>query len=125
MGALGCGEAALRERDLERLARYRMLDDTFTRAAFRGDLPLAQRVLRTITGIGSLELVEGETQRDPRRATGSRSPALDVFGTDASGTQYDLEVQSGSDLEPRRFRYYGSAMDVDALPAGRPYEELQ
>ena len=118
------GEAALRERDLERLARFRLLDDTFMRVVFRGNLPLAQRVLRTITGIGTLVLTGGETQRDLRRATGSRSPALDAFGTDASGTQYDLEVQSGSDLEPRRFRYYGSAMDVDALPAGRPYAEL-
>jgi hypothetical protein len=49
---------------------------------------------------------------------------LDVWGVDAKGTQYDLEVQIGDDLEPLRFRYYGSAMDVDALPSGHEYQEL-
>ena len=112
------------KRDLERLERYRLLDDTFMRQAFRGQLPLAQHVLRTITGIGDLTLTAEETQRDLRRAAGSKSPVLDVWGTDAGGTQYDLEVQVGDGLEPRRFRYYGSAMDVDSLGAGEDYEAL-
>ena len=112
------------ERDLERLGRYRLLDDTFMRQAFRGQPELAQHVLRIITGIGDLELAEEETQRDLRRVTGSKSPVLDVWGTDASGTQYDMEVQLGSGLEPLRVRYYGSAMDVDALAAGEDYGGL-
>ena len=71
-----------------------------------------------------LTLVKEETQHDLKRATGSKSPVLDVWGTDGSGTQYDMEVQAGSGLDPLRFRYYGSAMDVDALPAGEDFDAL-
>ena len=113
-----------RMRDRERLARFRLIDDTFMRAAFRDQLPLAQHVLRKLTGIPTLVLAESETQRDLNRATGSRGVVLDVYGEDESGNQYDLEIQTGSNLNPRRFRYYGSAMDIDSLPAGAPYDDL-
>ena len=113
-----------RAKDLMRLERYRLLDDTFMRQAFRGQLALAQHVLRIITGLGSLELVKEETQRDLKRATGAKSPVLDVWGTDGAGTQYDMEVQKGSELDPLRFRYYGSAMDVDVLASDRDYDAL-
>lgn len=112
------------QRDLERLERFRLLDDTFMRQVFRGQRELAQHVLRIITGIGDLVLGENETQRDLKRVAGSKSVVLDVWGEDSAGTQYDLEVQTGSGLEPRRFRYYGSAMDVDALLPGCDYDEL-
>lgn len=111
-------------RDLERLERFRMLDDTFMRQVFRGQLELAQHVLRIITGLDGLKLVKEETQHDLKRATGSKSPVLDVWGTDGAGTQYNMEVQKGSDLDPLRFRYYGSAMDVDALAADEDYSRL-
>ena len=111
--AIDVGEKRLRE-DLERLERFRLLDDTFMRQVFRGQLGLAQHVLRILTGLDGLTLVKEETQHDLKRATGSKSPVLDVWGTDGSGTQYDMEVQAGSGLDPLRFRYYGSAMDVDA-----------
>ena len=102
-------------RDRERLARFRLIDDTFMRAAFRDQLPLAQHVLRKLTGIPTLVLAESETQRDLNRATGSRGVVLDVYGKDESGNQYDLEIQTGSNLNPRRFRYPHSRT---ALPAG-------
>ena len=121
--AIDVGEKRLRE-DLERLERFRLLDDTFMRQVFRGQLGLAQHVLRILTGLDGLTLVKEETQHDLKRATGSKSPVLDVWGTDESGTQYDMEVQAGSDLDPMRFRYYGSAMDVDALPAGEDFDAL-
>lgn len=111
-------------RDLERLERFRVMDDTFMRQVFRGQLELAQHVLRIITGIGGLVLVREETQRDLKRVAGSKSVELDVWGTDEAGTQYDMEVQLGSGLEPLRFRYYGSAMDVEVLTSGKDYDEL-
>ena len=115
---------ARRQRDLERLEKLRVLDDTFMRQVFKDNLPLAQHVLRIVTGIGDLTLVREETQRDLKRLAGSHSVILDVWGEDSLGNQYDLEVQGGSGLEPRRFRYYGSGMDVESLRPNRPYEEL-
>ncbi|MBR3157830.1 MAG: hypothetical protein IKF14_01880 [Atopobiaceae bacterium] len=111
-------------KDLERLARFRVLDDTFMRQVFKDQRELTQHVLRVLTSIRGLVLVDHETQRDLKRLVGSKSVVLDVWGTDPKGTQYDMEVQSGSDLDPLRFRYYGSAMDVEALPAGADYGDL-
>lgn len=42
------------KRNLEQLAAYRPLDDDFMRELFRDNLPLAQYVLRVITGIDDL-----------------------------------------------------------------------
>ncbi len=38
------------EEALARIARFRVMDDTFMRQVFRDDAPLTQRVLRTLTG---------------------------------------------------------------------------
>lgn len=118
----GVGERL--RKDLERLAGYRVIDDTFMRAVMKDNRELAQRALRTMTGIGDLELVSEETQRDLKRVVGSRSTVLDVYCTDGAGNQYDMEVQGGDDLDPLRFRYYGSSMDVDFLERGHGYGEL-
>ena len=115
---------ARRQRDLERLERFRVLDDTFMRQVFKDNLPLAQHVLRIITGIKDLVLLREDTQQDLKRLAGSHSVALDVWGEDPWGNQYDLEVQCGSNLEPKRFRYYGSSMDIESLLAGKDYSAL-
>lgn len=113
------------EADLQRLEALRPIDDDFMRALFQGQLDLAQDTLRTITGIADLVLVREETQRDVKRLAGARSVVLDVYGEDSAGRRYDLEVQrAGSGAEPRRARYHGAAMDVEALGAGRDFTEL-
>lgn len=109
---------------LERIERLRPLDDTFMRAMFRGQPRLVEHVVGVITGIPGLRVVEDHTQYDLKMVGGARSVALDVMAKDAEGTLYDLEVQTGSDLEPFRFRYYGSCMDVDFLGAGEDYDTL-
>lgn len=111
-------------KELGRLERYRVLDDTFMRAVLRDNLPLAQHVLRVLTGLRDLALVEAETQRDVKSLVGSRSAVLDAYGADDAGRVYDLEVQRGSGLDPLRFRYYGSGMDADWLPAREDYRRL-
>ena len=50
------------EDDLRIIENYRPLDDDFMRELFRNDLPLAQLVLRIITGIDDLKLTSQETQ---------------------------------------------------------------
>lgn len=113
------------EADLRRLAALRPIDDDFMRVMFQGQLALAQDVLRTITGVADLTLVCEEVQHDVRRLAGARSVVLDVYGEDAAGRRYDLEVQrAGTGADPRRARYHGSAMDVEALGAGRDFSDL-
>ena len=76
-------ESQWHEDDLRTIENYRPLDDDFMRELFRNDLPLAQLVLRIITGIEDLELTKEETQYDLKRLLGSRSICLDVSGQTA------------------------------------------
>lgn len=115
----------LYEEDLQRLRGFRPMDDDFMRMLFRKNLPLAQLVLRIITGIDDLIITEEETQYDLKRLVGARSLCLDVYGTDSSGKKYDLEIQrADSGARPHRARYHSSAMDVENLSANQEFEEL-
>ena len=80
------------EEDLQRLRGFRPIDDTFMRCLFRDNLPLAQMVLRIITGKQDLVLTREETQKDLKRLLGARSLCLDVHGVDSEDREYDLEV---------------------------------
>ena len=113
------------EDDLRTIENYRPLDDDFMRELFRNDLPLAQLVLRIITGIKDLKLTSQETQYDLKRLLVSRSICLDVFGTDSMGRQFDLEIQRADrGATPQRARYHSSAIDAEFLKAKDQFEEL-
>ena len=122
-------EAQRRERqhrqDLERLRRFRPIDDTFMRGLFKDNLPLAELVLRIITGKQDLVLLSCETQADMKRVTGARSICLDAYATDSAGKKYDIEVQrSDTGADPHRARYHSSVMDVENLDETQDYREL-
>lgn len=111
--------------DLERLKRFRPMDDTFMRGLFKDDIPLAQLVLRIITGMPDLTLLTCETQADMKRVTGARSICLDAYATDSRDRKYDIEVQrADSGADPHRARYHSSVMDVENLDEKQDYREL-
>lgn len=113
------------QRDLQRLRGLRPIDDDFMRCLFKDNLPLAQLVLRIMTGISDLVLLREETQKDLKRLVGARSICIDVFGEDSRGRKYDLEVQrADSGARPKRARYHSSAMDIEYLNAGQEFEDL-
>ena len=113
------------EDDLIRLRGFRPVDDTFMRILFRDNLPLAEYVLRIITGKDDLHLTKEETQKDLVRLVGARGLCLDVHGIDDKNQQYDLEVQRADNgARPERARYHASALDVENLSAGQEFEEL-
>ena len=118
-------ETQWHEDDLRTIENYRPLDDDFMRELFRNDLPLAQLVLRIITGIDDLVLTKEETQYDLKRLLGSRSICLDVFGSDGNGRKFDLEIQRADrGATPQRARYHSSAIDVEFLKSKEEFEEL-
>ena len=118
-------QAQYHQEDLQRLRGFRPIDDTFMRCLFRDNLPLAQFVLRIITGKSDLVLTRQETQKDLKRLLGARSLCLDVHGVDSENRQYDIEVQrADSGARPERARYHCAAMDIEALDAGQEFEEL-
>lgn len=113
------------QEDLQRLRGFRPIDDEFMRGLFRKNIPLAQMVLRIITGKNGLIITSCETQADMKRVTGARSICLDAYGSDDTGKKYDLEIQrSDRGADPHRARYHSSVMDVENLDAGQEFREL-
>ncbi len=73
------------QKDLQRLAQLRPIDDDFMRCLLKDNIPLAEFVLRIITGKKDLIITDCETQRDMKRLAGARSICLDAYGTDSDG----------------------------------------
>ena len=113
------------QEDLERLRSFRPIDDTFMRGLFKDNLPLAELVLRIITGKKDLTLLKCETQADLKRVTEARSICLDAYAEDSTGKKYDMEVQrSDNGADPHRARYHSSVMDVENLDEKQDYRDL-
>ncbi len=109
----------------QKLQRLRPIDDDFMRCLLKDNVSLAQLMLRVLSGIKDLQIIELKTQADMKRLAGSRSICLDAYGTDSQGRKYDLEIQrsdSGADLH--RARYHASVLDVENLNAGQDFTEL-
>lgn len=105
---------------------FRPIDDTFMRGLFKENIPLAEFVLRIITGKQDLILIKCETQADFKRVTGARSICLDAYATDSTGKKYDIEVQrSDNGADPHRARYHSSMMDVENLDEKRITESFR
>lgn len=114
-----------REKDLQRLRNLRPIDDDFMRCLFKDNIPLAELVLRIITGKPDLIITKCQTQKDMKRLAGARSVCLDAYGTDDSGKKYDLEIQrADKGARPHRARYHSSVLDVENLDAGQDFEQL-
>ena len=111
--------------DLARLRGLRPIDDDFMRCIFRNNIPLAQMVLRILTGKNDLIVEELETQADFKRLVGARSIMLDAYVTDSESKKYDMEVQRADrGADKHRARYHSSAMDIENLNAGQYFDEL-
>ena len=114
-----------RQKDLERLRRLRPMDDDFMRCLFKDNIPLAQLVLRIITGKSDLIITDCQTQKDMKRLGGARSVCLDAYGTDSLNKKYDMEIQrEDKGAEPQRARYHSSVMDIENLDANQKFSEL-
>lgn len=83
------------QEDLQRLRGFRPIDDDFMRCLFKDNIPLAELVLRIITGKRDLKILKCEKQKDLKRLAGARSICLDAYATDAAGKKYDF-VHLGS-----------------------------
>ncbi len=118
-------EEQKRQDDLQRLRSLRPIDDDFMRCLFKDNIPLAELVLRIITGKLDLIITDCQTQKDMKRLAGARSICLDAYGTDTTGKRYDLEIQrADKGADPHRARYHSSVMDVENLDAGQEFSEL-
>lgn len=115
----------LHKEDLERIAKYRPLDDDFMRELFRDNKPLTELVLRIITGKNDLTVISQETQYDLNQIAGARSLCLDILAKDSKRKKYNLEIQrDDKGATPKRARYHSSAIDVESLSAKDDFDNL-
>lgn len=113
------------QKDLERLRSLRPMDDDFMRCLFKDNIPLAELVLRILTGKPDLVITDCQTQKDMKRLAGARSVCLDAYGTDSDGKKYDMEIQrEDKGADPHRARYHSSVIDVENLDAGQHFRAL-
>lgn len=118
-------ESQQHQEDLKRLQKLRLIDDDFMRCLFKDNIPLAEFVLRILTGKKDIVITGCETQKDMKRLAGAHSICLDAYGTDSKGKKYDLEIQrQDKGADPHRARYHSSVLDIENLQAGQEFHEL-
>lgn len=110
--------------NLDRLKRARLMDDSFMRKYFEGDIERVEYVLRIILDRDDLKVQEVHTQ-DSKSNILYRSAVLDILATDKKGEVYNIEIQRKEDGAGfRRTRYYRSILDVSLIDKGDDFEEL-
>ena len=79
-----------REKNLQRLKQFRLLDDTFMSKVFE-DIACTQLLLRIILNRNDLQVNEVHSQYTIKNLQG-RSMRLDIFATDQFNKKYNIEV---------------------------------
>ena len=117
-------QLARRQRILEKIQEFTLMDDNFMTVAFDNDIPCTQYVLRIIIQNDTLIVKSVKTQYEIKSLQG-RSVRLDVRAEDSSGKIYDIEIQNlDSGAGARRARYNSALMDADATVPKMDTESL-
>ena len=82
----------VRQEDLERIKRFRLMDDVFLTKCFEDDTESTQLVLRIILNKPDLVVLDVHTQVFVANLL-TRSVKLDVVATDSEGRKINVEVQ--------------------------------
>ena len=111
------------EQKRELVRSFTMFDDDFF-AVVMEDKAVTQEVLRVLTGIEDLTVLDVKTQYSIRNFD-THSVVLDALAEDSQRRVYNMELQvSDRDDHQKRMRYYQANIDISYLDKGKNYEEL-
>ena len=111
--------------DLERLKRFRLMDDDFMSKVFDQNIEVTQLLLNIILERTDLTVHSVEVQKEFQSVVG-HSVKFDVYATDEVGKPYDIEIQRADrGASPKRARYNNSVLDTYLLDKGDDYQKLQ
>ena len=114
----------VRQEDLERIKRFRLMDDVFLTKCFEDNTESTQFVLRIILNKPDLVVLDVHTQVFVANLL-NRSVKLDVVATDSEGRKINVEVQrEDKGAGKRRARYNASMMDASFLEKGTDFDQL-
>lgn len=122
--AVGEQQYHARQKDLERIKRFRLMDDVFFSKCFETDTVCTQLMLRIILDKPDLVVLDVRTQVFVANLL-NRSVQLDIVATDSQGRRINVEVQrADSGAGKRRARYHASMMDSISLEKGTDFDQL-
>lgn len=111
------------KKDLERLARLRLLDDDFMTKVFE-DKECAEILLQIILERKDLKVLRVRVQYTVKNLQG-RSVRLDILAVDETGKIYDIEIQrDDKGAGTKRARYNSSMLDANITEPGEEFEKL-
>ena len=112
------------QEDMQRLRGLRLIDDDFMNACFDGYNEGAELLLRIILNKPDIRVKSVKTQRRMKNLLG-RDIQLDIDADDASGKEYNVEIQrSDKGADRKRARYHSSILDAHLLQPGEEFGEL-
>jgi len=112
------------EKDLQRLANFRLMDDDFFSEALDGKNEAVEYLLCTILERTDLKVINTAAQVEYKSAT-KRSIKLDIKAVDAEKKVIDIEIQRsdrGSGI--KRARFHSSMIDRTLLDKGNEFDDL-
>ncbi len=110
--------------DLERLKKFRLMDDDFMSKVFDKNTEATQLLLNIILQRKDIEVVSVTAQREFKTVIG-HSVRFDVFAKDSTGRPYDIEIQrADKGATPQRARYNNSVLDTYSLEKNKDYTKL-
>lgn len=113
-----------RQKDLERIKNFRLMDDDFMSKVFDQNIEATQLLLDIILERNDIKVISVNAQREFKAVVG-HSVRFDVFARDEKGKPYDIEIQRADrGASPQRARYNNSVLDTFLLEKGSDYSEL-
>lgn len=110
--------------DLDRIERFRLMDDDFMSKCFEDNIECTELVVNIILGRDDIDVKEVHTQYLMKNLQG-RSIILDIYAVDRTGKRYNIEIQrSDRGAGSHRARYNAGVIDANVSAAGEAYEEL-
>lgn len=114
----------LHREDLERIKRFRLMDDDFFTKCFEGSIPCVRLILRIVLEKPDLEVIEVRTQVFVENLL-NRSVRLDILATDGSGRVFNIEIQrADKGAGAKRARYNSSMLDAALLKKSADFDAL-
>lgn len=106
------------QKDLERIKKFRLMDDDFFQVCMQDNIDGVQLLLRIVIGNNTLSVKKVVTQKEIKNLL-RHSLCLDVYAEDADGNQLDVEIQrKDSGAVPERAVYHSATLDANSLPKG-------
>ena len=105
-----------RQKDLERIAKLRLMDDDFLSVCMENNIKGAQLMIRIILDDDSIVVKRVETQKEYKNLS-EHSFCFDVYAEDADGRHIEAEVQRKNDgAVPERAACHSGVLDANSIP---------